>query len=150
MLHPCLSLLTDKLWFQKNSEKKLFLWNQSINVIYPNEENVFMVPNREIKRDYYIHPCLSQLTDEFWFQKNYGKKSFLIKPMHPNEEKWLLHVPKFVSIDERNLVLRKWWKEKHFLWTKASMSSIPKSRMCLWWSITKRMKIIMSIHVCLI
>ena len=28
-------------------EKKLFLTSQGLNVIYPNKENVFMVPNRK-------------------------------------------------------------------------------------------------------
>ena len=40
---------------------KLFLFNQSIKVIYPNEDNEFMVPNHEDKGDYYVNPCLSQL-----------------------------------------------------------------------------------------
>ena len=46
-------------------ETKFFLGNQSINVIYPDEENEFMVPNQEKKEDYYVNPCLSQLKDEF-------------------------------------------------------------------------------------
>ena len=31
---------------------------------YPNEQNEFMVPNYEKKRDYYVNPCLSKLTNE--------------------------------------------------------------------------------------
>ena len=43
-----------KLW-----EEKIFLRNQSINVIYPNEENEFMVPSHEKKGGYYENPHLS-------------------------------------------------------------------------------------------
>ena len=43
------------------------LWNQIINIIYPKEENVFMVPNREKKGDYYVHPGLSKSMDEHQF-----------------------------------------------------------------------------------
>ena len=37
-----------------------FLRNQSINTVYPNEENVFIVPNQQIKGDYDVNLCLSQ------------------------------------------------------------------------------------------
>ena len=40
-------------------KEKLFLWNQSNNVIYPNEEDEFIVSKREKKRDYYVDPYLS-------------------------------------------------------------------------------------------
>ena len=36
-------------------EDKLFLRNQSINVIYPNKENEFMIHNHEKKGDYYVN-----------------------------------------------------------------------------------------------
>ena len=45
-------------------EKKVFLCCQRITDVYPNKKNVFMVPNHEKKGDYYMHPYLSQLTDE--------------------------------------------------------------------------------------
>ena len=48
----------------KNGQKKRFLMNQSNNVIYPKEENEFMIHNHEKKRDYYMNPCLSKLTNE--------------------------------------------------------------------------------------
>ena len=50
----------------KNSREKFFLWSQSINIIYPKEKNVFMVPNHENKGDYYMNPCLHPLIDERW------------------------------------------------------------------------------------
>ena len=52
---------------KENGVKKSFLNKQSINVICPNEENKFMVPNQENKRDYFVNPCLSQLTNELSF-----------------------------------------------------------------------------------
>ena len=45
-------------------KEKIFLWNQSVNAIYPNKENVFTVPNHERKGDYYANLCLSQWKDE--------------------------------------------------------------------------------------
>ena len=53
----------------------LFLRNQRLNVIYPDEENAFMVPNLEKKGDYFVNPCLSnQPTNSN--SKNGGKISF--------------------------------------------------------------------------
>ena len=46
-------------------EVKFFLRNQSINIIYPNVENVFVVPNQQKKGDYRVNLCYSQFTDEF-------------------------------------------------------------------------------------
>ena len=53
-------------WLMKFDSKKWWeekQWNQSINNIYPNEENVFMMPNQEMKWDYCVNLCLSQLKD---------------------------------------------------------------------------------------
>ena len=47
-----------------------------------------------------------------------------------------------------NIDSKKWWKEKLFLSSKVSMSSIPTMRMCLWCPIMKKREIITSIHVC--
>ena len=44
-------------------------------IIYPNEENVFVVPNHEKKGDYYVNPCQSQLKIELRI-KNGKKRSF--------------------------------------------------------------------------
>ena len=52
-----------KKWWKK----KLFFWNQSINVVYPNKGNGFMVPNHEMKGHDYMNLCLSKLTNERWF-----------------------------------------------------------------------------------
>ena len=40
------SNFNSKKWWKE----KLFLWNQGINVIYPNEHNEFMVANQEKKK----------------------------------------------------------------------------------------------------
>ena len=49
-----------KKWWKE----KLFLWNQSINAIYPNKEHEFMVPNQEKEGDFYENPCLSLMMDK--------------------------------------------------------------------------------------
>ena len=57
---------TEKLTlFLKMVEKEVFFWNQRLNIIYPNEENVLMVPNHERKGDYYVNLCLSELMNEY-------------------------------------------------------------------------------------
>ena len=61
---------------KKWSKEKLFLWKYCINVIYPNEENEFMVSNHKKKEDYSVNPCLSQLTKWTLILKNSGKLSF--------------------------------------------------------------------------
>ena len=48
-IHVCLNWqmnFDSKKWF----EEKLFKWNQSINLIYPDVGNKFMVPNHEKKK----------------------------------------------------------------------------------------------------
>ena len=54
-LHHCQTNFT----FKENGGRKSTLNEQSINFIYPNEENKFMVPNYEKKSDYYLNPWLS-------------------------------------------------------------------------------------------
>ena len=52
----------------KNHRKRsFFLWIQSINIIYHNEENLFVVPNHENKGDYNVNLCLSKSIDEHYF-----------------------------------------------------------------------------------
>ena len=96
-------------------------------------------------------------------RKMIEKKTFLMKPKHHYHlSQWgecvynaqsrmkrrLLHVSMFVLIDRQTLTLGKRWKEKIFLWTKASMSRIVMRRVCLWCPIKKRKEIIMCIDVC--
>ena len=52
---------------KKWGEEKHYLWNQSINAIYPNKGNEFMIQNHEKKGDYYVNPRLPKLTNELWF-----------------------------------------------------------------------------------
>ena len=47
------------LTLKNDGKKKLFLWNQGFNVIYPNKENKFKLLNHEKKWDYYVNPSLS-------------------------------------------------------------------------------------------
>ena len=63
-------------------ERKLFLPNQNVNIVYPNEVNVIVVPNSKNNGDYYENPfCLiSQMN--FDYMENDGKKDFLANPKH--------------------------------------------------------------------
>ena len=45
-------------------EREAFLMKPKINVIHPKGENEFIVPNIKKNGDYYVNPCLSQLTNE--------------------------------------------------------------------------------------
>ena len=49
--------------------REVFLMKPKHNIIYPNEENVFMMPNHEKKGDYYMNSCLSKSKDELQFLK---------------------------------------------------------------------------------
>ena len=61
-----------KIW----CEEMLFLWNQSINIIYPNEGVQFMVPDHEKNGDYYENPHLSHCWTCFTSKENGRKRSF--------------------------------------------------------------------------
>ena len=63
-MNPCLSQLIDEIWFQKMVTSEHFFMKLKHQFIYSNKENVFMVPNHEMRGDYYVNPCLSQLTDK--------------------------------------------------------------------------------------
>ena len=53
-IHVCLISWT---YFnsKKNGGKKLFLPNESMNIVYPNDENVLMVPNKKKGKDSRMH-----------------------------------------------------------------------------------------------
>ena len=69
-----------------NVKKNLFLWNQSINVIYLNKKNKLMVSNLEKGVDYLVNLCLPQLPQ-------CEKEAFLMKPKHQRHssqwEEWV-------------------------------------------------------------
>ena len=46
-------------------EKDVFLMKKSFSIIYPNAENVFMVPNHGTKRADYVNSCLSKSMKEY-------------------------------------------------------------------------------------
>ena len=59
----------------KYGRKRSFLWNQSFNIIYPNDENVSRVPTHEEKGDYYVNRvCPNQWMN--FNSKNGRKRSF--------------------------------------------------------------------------
>ena len=51
----------------KNKGTKVFLMKAKHQFIYPNEQNMLMVPNHEKKEDYYVNPCSSELIDGLQF-----------------------------------------------------------------------------------
>ena len=109
-----------------------FLWNQSVNTIYPNEENVFMVPNHEMKGDCNVNPRLSQLESELQFKKWMKEKCFLRNqkinsfilvwrmdlgcPIIKRMEiiMWIRVYP-----TEKQTLTQKWWKEMLLLWNQS-------------------------------
>ena len=52
------------LILKKIGERKAFVMRPKHQFIYPYEKNKFIVTNNGKKRDYYVNPCLSKLTDE--------------------------------------------------------------------------------------
>ena len=95
---------------RKMVRRKLFLESQSINIMYPNGDNMFMDANHKMNGNYYEYQCLLIRWMNFDSMKNYGMKIFS-------------------------------WK------TKALLSCTPMRTTCLWGPATKKMEIIMSIHV---
>ena len=67
---------------------KFFLWNQSFNIIYPNKENEFMVPNHE-KREIimWIHVYPNWHTDfKKWWEVMFFLWNQSINVIYPNKE----------------------------------------------------------------
>ena len=61
-------------------KQKLFMQDQNINILYPNEKNMIIVPNHKKNGDYYKNPCLSNLMNDFLFKEKWWKEAFLAKP----------------------------------------------------------------------
>ena len=68
-------------------KKKLFLQNQSTNIVHLSNENMFMMPNNKKKGDYYKNPCLSHLTNVLDSKEN-GGRSFSCET-----KAWILCAP---------------------------------------------------------
>ena len=60
----CFVLIDRWTLILKVIERKDFLWNQSITIIYPNKENVFIGAQSWQKLDYYVNLCLTKSMDE--------------------------------------------------------------------------------------
>ena len=45
--------------YSKNGRKRCFSYEIKASIIYPNGDNVFMVPNYEKVGDYYVNPSSS-------------------------------------------------------------------------------------------
>ena len=63
--------------YKENGEKKsISCKTPSINIVYPNMENMTVVPNHKKNGDYYEDPSLTHLTTNFDYTDNGGKKTF--------------------------------------------------------------------------
>ena len=63
-------------------ERNLFLQIGSINIMYPNVENMIVLPiTKRMEIIMYIHVCLISRIN-FDYTKNIGKKAFLANPKH--------------------------------------------------------------------
>ena len=63
--NPCLSNIIDELCFSaKWWKEKLFLTNQSINIMYPSEENAIIEINHEKNENYYRNLHLSDFIEK--------------------------------------------------------------------------------------
>ena len=152
--------------FMENVDKKLFLTNQSINIMYPNKENMIVIPNNKRNKDYYENPSLSDLMDEFWLRKMLERELFLPNQstniIYPNKENMIVvpnHKKKMKIITTIQVCLiwgistsskQNGGKKSFSCQTKTSLSCILIRRTCLWCTITNGMEIIMRIQVCLI
>ena len=67
---------------RKMMEKKLLLWNQSINTMYPNKVNVFSTLNPKKNGVCYENPCTSHLWNELRSKEKMERKTFTTKLKH--------------------------------------------------------------------
>ena len=103
--------------------------NPSIDIVYPNEKKMFMVPNHEKNGDYEEYTSLSHFTMNFNYTKNGKKKLFFpnqsINIMYPNDRN-MIGVPitkgmgivksiQVCPISRRTLIIRKMVEKKAFL-----------------------------------
>ena len=91
---------------RKMVEGDVFFWNHRLNIIYSNEENVYMMPNHERNEDYSVNPRLSQLTSNI-NSKNGRKKFSLwnqsVNNIYPNGENEFVGAQ---SLKERRLLCK--------------------------------------------
>ena len=77
------------IYSKKGWKEKLFLWNQSVNVIYPNEEIEFIVPNHEKKKRLLCESKFIVIEKRSWIPNNGRKRSFFHKPnIHCHLSQW--------------------------------------------------------------
>ena len=85
------SCFKDKLWFQiKQRLKMLFSRNQRINILYPNENYLFVLSQFKNKLDSIHERSSSRFMDKLWFQTKWRLQILFlwnqhINIMYPNE-----------------------------------------------------------------
>ena len=68
--------------YTKNGGGKLFLQIESINILYPNQENMIVTPiTKKMKIVMSIQVCLISWMN-FDYKENSGKKAFLANQKH--------------------------------------------------------------------
>ena len=135
-------------------EKKLFLEIWSINILYPNMENMIVVPNHKKEHGLLWESRFHLFHKWTMIIRKMVEKPFLSNPKHQ------YHVSQYGEHDysvqsQKNIdyygnqVWCIWWrnfdykengrKESFSCKYKASISWIPMWRTWLWWPVTKRM-----------
>ena len=105
---------------QKWRDKKLLLWSQTINIMFPNMDKLFMLPNHKKNGDYCQNLVLFHLMDELWLLGKWNEENHLMRNQSinivypdeknvfivPNHKKncWLFWESKFDSFDEQTLL----------------------------------------------
>ena len=121
-------------------EKKLFKWNQSVNVIYPNEENEFVVLNQKKKKGLLCESLFVPIDKRTLILKNGWKRtssyetkasmSFILmsrmcfwKLIMRRKEiiMWIRICPNW----QMNFNFKKWWEEKLFKWNQSFNVTYP-------------------------
>ena len=121
-----------------------FLWNQRINIVYPNEENVFFQIDRQAlilkmvdSEVFLMNPRhqyhLSQWGECVYGAHSWNEKRLLFECIYPNRQ--------------TNIISKNGSKRSFSCEIRASISFIPIRRMCLWCPIKKWKEIIVWILV---
>ena len=119
----CMNLHFSK---KKWRSKKLFMWNQSINSMYPFEKDMFMMSNHEKHKDYYNNPHLflwGWTLFKKWFKESFSYETKASKLYIPiSIMSWWCPIMKrmeiitmFNSFDGQALILKRTRERKAFL-----------------------------------
>ena len=109
------SCFKDKLWFQtKRRLQVLFLGNQCINIVYPNENYPFVLSHREKKLNSIHGWSSTRFKDKLWFQTKWrlpmlSSWNQRINIVYPNENYPFFMAPYQKSDKKSEQYLKKMW-----------------------------------------